>query len=695
MPVSQLPTKLSRSANPAADSRRRFRWVDLAAAAALGTFSFAIYNATLTPSLSYLSPDGNELATVPYILGLAHSTGYPLYTWLGKLFTFLPVGDVAHRINLMSAILGAGGVALLYGIVLIVLEPEDAPERHSPARRVWFRLVAAATALVFAFSPSFWSQTSISEVYAPNLFMVGVQMILLLKWARVELRQPAGPGLAPSAQSLGWFGSFCLAFALSTGTHFSNLGFGLGYAVFVLAVNWRFAFNWRALGLGIGLFTLGMLQHLWLPYKASSLIDPLMQRNNPSTWSGFYAYTLGAFSNMKFAFTWSQAPDRIVIYLDLLLQQFGLPGILLGIGGMWTLALKHTRQWWLLGLMYVVHLVFFTQYAVFDLDVFFIPSHFLFAIFIATGIEQVGVFIRAVVRSLLPRLTQPRLAGWASVIVGAVALGGWPVGQISAHWEESDHSSDVAINDFYENVWEVLPEGAAILGQNGVFGYDLFYWRLVYNTRQDVLIPGLPDTPVNRSELNGRLVFSTVAGGASTGPLPDGSFTGASQSWAIPVLVGNSPGATSLPNPGRSDLALYFLSSTPPDLFADPREVNPTVTLDAQMGGTTLIGIDLEPVHAWPGGRLEVALYWETGEIQIPRITLALGDTVLESHQLGFGNLSRATAALEPEPGSIVVEQYQVVIPSTMAAGDYPVVISIGDTSVVIDTITLTAGAEE
>jgi len=71
----------------------------------LAGVSLLIYNATLTPSLSYKSPDGNELATIPYVLGLAHSTGYPLYTWLGKLFTYLPIGDVAHRINLMSAVL--------------------------------------------------------------------------------------------------------------------------------------------------------------------------------------------------------------------------------------------------------------------------------------------------------------------------------------------------------------------------------------------------------------------------------------------------------------------------------------------------------------------------------------------------------------------------------------------------------------
>ena len=95
---------------------------------ALAVLVFAIalgvYSATLTPSLSYQSFDGNELATVPYVLGLAHSTGYPLYTWVGKLFTYLPVGDVAHRMNLMSAVGAAGSAAFLYVMVLLVLNGE-------------------------------------------------------------------------------------------------------------------------------------------------------------------------------------------------------------------------------------------------------------------------------------------------------------------------------------------------------------------------------------------------------------------------------------------------------------------------------------------------------------------------------------------------------------------------------------------
>ena len=139
---------------------------------------------------------------MPYILGLAHSTGYPLYTWLGKLFTFLPIGDVAHRMNLMSAALGAGGVGLLYLILLLCtgrVSLADGGSSEPVARKGMRRLAAIFAALIFAFSLTFWSQTAIAEVYAPYVFMLALTLLILLLWARGE-ENDLGRGRARS----GW-----------------------------------------------------------------------------------------------------------------------------------------------------------------------------------------------------------------------------------------------------------------------------------------------------------------------------------------------------------------------------------------------------------------------------------------------------------------------------------------------------------
>jgi len=48
-----------------------------------------------------------------YVLGVTHLTGYPTYLLLTHLFTYLPFGDPAYRVNLASAVFGAVAVFLV------------------------------------------------------------------------------------------------------------------------------------------------------------------------------------------------------------------------------------------------------------------------------------------------------------------------------------------------------------------------------------------------------------------------------------------------------------------------------------------------------------------------------------------------------------------------------------------------------
>ena len=50
---------------------------------------FFIYMTTLAPSVLHI--DAGELAAVQATLGIAHPTGYPLFTILGYLFLLIPL----------------------------------------------------------------------------------------------------------------------------------------------------------------------------------------------------------------------------------------------------------------------------------------------------------------------------------------------------------------------------------------------------------------------------------------------------------------------------------------------------------------------------------------------------------------------------------------------------------------------------
>jgi len=125
---------------------------------------FSIYLIALCPTI-YVG-DSALLTAASFSLGTAHPPGYPLYVLIGKLITFLPLGSVAFKLNLMSSLFGALTATIIFRIVLYLTEN---------------RYAAWASALFFAFVPVFWVESSKAEVYSLNAFICSVIFFLTLK----------------------------------------------------------------------------------------------------------------------------------------------------------------------------------------------------------------------------------------------------------------------------------------------------------------------------------------------------------------------------------------------------------------------------------------------------------------------------------------------------------------------------------
>src|SRR5262245_10714223 len=128
----------------------------LALAGLLALVTFSVYARTLAPGVATIFDDSLELQLVAFQPGIAHPTGYPLYTLLGKLFTFLPVGDVAYRVNLFAAVAAGLAVGAWYLAIQEALaygSPAPLPARHLPAM---------IGALALGFTTTFWSQGTIA-----------------------------------------------------------------------------------------------------------------------------------------------------------------------------------------------------------------------------------------------------------------------------------------------------------------------------------------------------------------------------------------------------------------------------------------------------------------------------------------------------------------------------------------------------
>ncbi|MBV9972885.1 MAG: DUF2723 domain-containing protein [Candidatus Eremiobacteraeota bacterium] len=128
---------------------------------------FAAYMYSMQRCVGYW--DVGEMQTVPYILGIAHPTGFPAFVLLGWLFTHVvPFGSVAWRTTLLCACAMSVTAWLVYRI--------SADETNEPA-------VALIAALSFAFTALAWARGTRAEVHALALAFIALMLWCALRWS--------------------------------------------------------------------------------------------------------------------------------------------------------------------------------------------------------------------------------------------------------------------------------------------------------------------------------------------------------------------------------------------------------------------------------------------------------------------------------------------------------------------------------
>lgn len=110
--------------------------------------------------------DSAELITNAFQLGLVHPPGYPLYTLIANLFTRIPYGSVAWRVNLFSVISMALSVSFLFCTVNLLI------------RRLFVSLLFA---LIYGFSTLVWQYALVAEVFALNQLLLSIFLYVTIR----------------------------------------------------------------------------------------------------------------------------------------------------------------------------------------------------------------------------------------------------------------------------------------------------------------------------------------------------------------------------------------------------------------------------------------------------------------------------------------------------------------------------------
>ena len=654
----------------------------------LGLGAFLLYLRTLAPAVTGVYEDTLEFQVVCAELGIAHPTGYPLYTLLGKLFTFLPFGDLARLVNLLSAVCAALTVPLVY-----LLARQLAQRRGA----------ALGAAAAFAVTPAFWSQAVVAEVYALNALFVAAILYLTLtiehRIQSIEQTEHRTKSIEQSSMPYALFSmlysicSLLFVLGLSLAHHRTIVLLFPAVAVY-LGLVWlqarrqtvqagpakapRLRHSLLLAGKLALCFLLPLLLYLYLPLRGrvTSSLDGSYQ----NTLAGFLGWVSGrAYTTFLTANPMAQAPRGLGLVLDLWRQQFGWLGLALGALGLVAMLLRQRRGFVLVGLGFLAYVAFALVYKVADVEVFFIPAFLLFALWIGAGLDvcwQLAAGLRQRYNHLVARAASYALsaAGYAL----AIAL---PVVLLLTNLPLLDRSEDWAAHDYGLDVLrQPLPAGAAVVGIRGETTL-LRYFQHTEGQRPDLVLVAADRDEQRRAAVAARL----AAGNAVylTRPLP-----GAERTYSLAAqgpLIGVRPSAsTSAPAPqypnslrfaGQIALLGYDLEAKSWTL--DTAAASPPRARIAQRQ-VELSAIEPVTPTVEANAKLRVTLYWralaplaQDYKVSL-RLVSAAGRLVAQQDATPVHHAYPTSAW---RPGEIVTDVYDLRLPLGTPPGDYRLVV--------------------
>lgn len=150
-----------------------------------GFISFLVamvtYTMTVQPSVPFW--DCGEFSAASVWQQVPHPPGAPLFLMFGKLFQIIiPFGDIGWRINMMSVVVSALSILLLYLITVKVILNFKNKEELGDSDYIAIYGSALVGALAFTFSDTFWFNAVESEVYAFSQLFVSLIMYLMMLW---------------------------------------------------------------------------------------------------------------------------------------------------------------------------------------------------------------------------------------------------------------------------------------------------------------------------------------------------------------------------------------------------------------------------------------------------------------------------------------------------------------------------------
>jgi hypothetical protein len=461
-------------------------------------FVFIVYLFTLAPTVVEI--DSGELATVQALLGIAHPTGYPLFTILGYLFlkTLFPFRAI-YAANLMAAVFCSLGLfffmtsarfvmdnAALFGTERIspgkikkdkhhkslhakngtdAKEPAKVPEEELGSLKKMLSIISGA--LVLAFSKTFWLQSTSVEVYSLHIFLINLNIYFLLR-AYAFSKEGEKRALR------GWI-FFALTLALGFSNHMTTLLIMPAAAYLYFS---RYKFNlsssYKKLAIMLAVFfPVLVVIYSYLPFRA--LQNPALNWGNPVDLERIFRHVSGKQYQVWLFSSAGAAGKQLEFFISTLPGEFAIVSLLFCIIGLFEAFSAARKFFFFLLTCFIFTVLYSINYDIVDISSYFLLAYIALSFFAVFGILRVFSMLKSA--SANPYLVPGMLVGIFILL------------QAYFNYKDVNKSGTYAFEDYTK----------ALIGSTAknsiIFSYEWdylispsYYFQNVENFRKDAVI---------------------------------------------------------------------------------------------------------------------------------------------------------------------------------------------------------------
>lgn len=448
-------------------------------------FVLIFYILTLAPGV--IASDSGELATVQYTLGIAHPTGYPLFTILGYVFSHIPFPiRPITKLNFLTALWSILTVFVLIKTIKRVLDnykiyltiPDSLKDKFSDRFELSEKykiIIAVFGGLTLGFSRTFWFNSLSVEVYSLHIFLFSLSFYFMTQAfeSKNEIREN-------KFLKDPWFLTI-LFLALGFTNHLSTVYIVPG---FLYLYFYKFDFTKTKLTKFfiysiIGFIILSVF-YLYIPLRA--MMQPFLNWGNPVTFKDFINHISGRlyhqflfpgigeyFSNIgNFINTLTISFDRS----NFTGSDFSI-SIIISFLGIIISAIAFRKLFNFLMLILITTVLISSTYNIPDIDSYYLPAHYVISFFSSLGLFYLlSIEMREKLKKIIAGI----------IIIPAILF------ELNFNYLRVDLSNHTIMDDYTNYLLNSVEKNSIVLSSRSSFYFPSLYYQLVEGVRKDVVI---------------------------------------------------------------------------------------------------------------------------------------------------------------------------------------------------------------